>query len=63
MRRYCQKSWYGGYAPEDTTRQWASDYFGDTAQANALYEVFQQLNFNTDCLDSLVRLYGKDKNN
>ncbi len=58
-----KKGWYGGYAPEDTTRQLASDYFGDTAQANALYEVFQQLNFNTDCLDSLVRLYGKDKNN
>ncbi len=50
---------FGFYAPENIFRRMASEYFGDTANVHALYEVFEQLYFKPDCLDSLVEHYGK----
>lgn len=50
---------FGSLAPENIFRGMASEYFGDTANVQALYEVFEQLYFKPDCLDSLVEQYGK----
>lgn len=50
---------FGSYAPENIFRGMVSEYFGDTANVHALYEVFEQLYFKPDCLDSLVEQYGK----
>ncbi len=50
---------FGSFAPENISRQMASEYFSDTANVHALYEVFEQLRFKPDCLDSLVEHYGK----
>lgn len=54
---------FGSYAPENISRQMASEYFGDTANVHALYDVFEQLYFKPDCLDSLVEHYGKSEDN
>ena len=54
---------FGSRAPENISRRMASEYFGDTANVHALYEVFEQLYFKPDCLDSLIQQYGKSVNN
>lgn len=46
-------------APEDSLKRMSEAFFSDSARVNALYDAFKQMNLKSNCLDSLVRKFGK----